>query len=87
MMLGELDRRNYSQPTRRAYLFRVEQFARHFHRSPEQLGLDRVRDYQVYLLCVRNLRPNTVAVRLATLRFGSSPCLNHSRNANRQRVN
>lgn len=69
MMLDELERRNYSQATRRAYLLGVEQFAKHFQRSPDQLGLDHVRDYQVHLFRVRKLTPATVAVRLAALRF------------------
>ena len=69
MMLDELERRNYSQTTRRAYLLGVEQFAKHFHRSPDQLNLDHIRDYQAHLFRVRNLEPNTVAVRLAALRF------------------
>jgi len=69
MMLDELERRNYSQTTRRAYLVGVEQFAKHFHRSPEQLGLDDIRDYQAHLFRVRKLKPATVAVRLAALRF------------------
>ena len=49
-MLDELERRNYSQTTRRAYLLGVEQFARHFNRPPDQLGLDHIRDYQAYVL-------------------------------------
>src|SRR3974390_2857333 len=69
MMLDELERRNYSQTTRRAYLLGVEQFAKHFHRSPDQLGLDHIRDYQAHLFRVRKLKANTVAVRLAALRF------------------
>lgn len=69
MMLDELERRNYSQTTRRAYLLGVEQFAKHFHRSPDRLGLNHIRDYQTYLFRVRKLKPNTVAVRLAALRF------------------
>ena len=69
MMLDELERRNYSQTTRRAYLLGVEQFAKHFQRPPDQLGLDHIRDYQVYLFRVRKLQPATVAVRLAALRF------------------
>ena len=48
MMLDELERRNYSQTTRRQYLLGVEQFAKHFHRSPDQLGLDHIRDYQAH---------------------------------------
>ena len=69
IMLDELERRNYAQTTRRAYLLGVEQFAKHFNRPPDQLGLDHVRDYQVYLFRVRKLRPATVVVRLAALRF------------------
>jgi integrase/recombinase XerD len=69
MMLDELERRNYSQTTRRAYLLGVEQFARHFRRSPDQLGLHHVRDYQLHLFRVRKLTPATIAVRLAALRF------------------
>src|SRR3974377_311742 len=69
MMLDDMRRRNSSHTTRRASRLGVEQFAKHFHRSPDQLGLDHVRDYQVYLFRVRKLQPNTVAVRLAALRF------------------
>ena len=69
MMLDELERRNYSQTTRRAYLLGVEQFAKHFGRSPDRLGLDHIRDYQVHLFRVKKLKPASVAVRLAALRF------------------
>jgi site-specific recombinase XerD len=69
MMLDELERRNYTQSTRRAYLMGVADFARHFHRSPDQLGLDDVRDYLVQLFRVRKLKANTIAVRVAALRF------------------
>ena len=50
MMLEELQRRNYSQTTVKAYLKIVESFANHFHRSPDQLGSAEIRSYQVYLL-------------------------------------
>jgi hypothetical protein len=69
MMLDELERRNYSQSTQRAYLWGVADFARHFHRSPDQLGLDHVREYQVELFRVRRLGAATVAVRTAALRY------------------
>jgi integrase/recombinase XerD len=59
----------YSQATRRTYLLGVEQFAKHFHRSPDRLGLDHIRDYQTHLFRVCKLKANTVAVRLAALRF------------------
>jgi site-specific recombinase XerD len=69
MMLDELERRNYTQNTKRAYLQAVADFARHFHRSPEQLGLDHIRDYQVHLFRARKLKPNSVSVHVAALRF------------------
>ena len=69
MMLDELERRNYTQSTQRAYLLGVTDFARHFHRCPDQLGLDHVREYQVELFRVRKLSAATVAARIAALRF------------------
>ena len=77
MMLNELERRNYSQTTRKAYLLGVEHFAKHFHRSPDRLGLDHVRDYQTHLFRVCKLKANTVAVRLAALRFLFVAVLKH----------
>jgi hypothetical protein len=38
MMLEELQRRNYSRSTTTAYIRTVEDFARYFKRSPDQLG-------------------------------------------------
>jgi hypothetical protein len=36
MMVEELERRNYSQGTTRCYVHAVADFARYFHRSPDQ---------------------------------------------------
>ena len=44
-MLDELQRRNYSPNTVRSYIHAMEEFAKYFHRSPDQLGQDHVRDY------------------------------------------
>ena len=69
MMLDELERRNYSKNTGRVYLHAVTDLARHFHRSPDQLGLDHVRDYQVHLSRVRKLKPNSIRAYVEGLRF------------------
>ena len=49
-MLEELQRRNYADSTARYYVRAVEQFARHFGKSPDKLGLEHLRTYQAYLL-------------------------------------
>jgi integrase/recombinase XerD len=69
MMLEELQCRNYSPATARAYLRAVEEFARYFHRSPDQLGPDHIRQYQAYLFRERKLAANSVIQRLGALRF------------------
>ena len=69
LMLDELQRRNYSPETVRSYLHAVEAFARHFRRSPEQLGPDHVREYQVHLFRDRKLSARTIAGQTAALRF------------------
>jgi len=69
LMLEELERRNYSQATVRAYMAAVEDFARYFHRRPDQLGPDHIRQYQAYLFRERKLTANSVTQRLGALRF------------------
>jgi Phage integrase, N-terminal SAM-like domain len=68
MMLDELEPRNYSQNTRRVYLYAMAEFARQSHLSPAELGLDHIRDHQGHLL--REPRPNSVSVHVeATITF------------------
>jgi len=69
LMLEELQRRNYSQTTVNSYLKIVESFAKHFGRSPDQLGPEQIRTYQVYLLNERKLGVRTVGHCTAALRF------------------
>lgn len=68
-MLEELQRRNYSKATTRAYIGAVERFARHFGKPPDQLGPDHIRQYQAHLLRDRKLKPGTVVAQVAALRF------------------
>ena len=68
-MLEELQRRNYSQTTVKAYLHSVEAFAKHFQRPPDQLGPEQIRSYQVYLLKERKMGVRTVGLHTAALRF------------------
>src|SRR5258708_4162380 len=68
-MVEELERRNYAQTTIDCYLHTVEHFSRYFHRSPDQLGPEHIREYQAALFKKWKLAPNTVNQRLAALRF------------------
>jgi site-specific recombinase XerD len=75
MMLEELQRRNYAETTIDCYVRTVEDFSRHFHCAPDRLGPRHIREYQVELFQKRKLSPNTVAQRLAALRFFYSKTL------------
>jgi len=61
--------RNLALNTQRSYLEQVSRFARHFHKSPEQLGPEDIRAYQIYLTNEKNLAPSSVIIAVAALRF------------------
>ena len=69
MMLEELQRRNYAQTTVEAYTHALREFAQYFHRPPDQLGPEHIRQFQLYLLRDRKLAANTVKQRVAAVRF------------------
>jgi integrase/recombinase XerD len=68
-MLEELQRRNYSSETTRAYLFAVKDFAGYFGKRPDQLGQEHLRQYQLHLLNDRKLAVETIVGRISALRF------------------
>ena len=49
-MLQDLQLRNYSPHTISAYVRCVADFARHFNQSPDQLGPEQIRAYQLFLV-------------------------------------
>jgi site-specific recombinase XerD len=67
-MLEELQRRDYSQSTARIYLHVISDFAKHFRRSPDTLGPEQIRQYQLHLFH-RQLSPYTIRQHTAALRF------------------
>ena len=69
MTLDEIARRNYTEGTTRIYLATIEDFARYFHRSPDQLGPEQVRQYTAHLFRDKKLSENTVNQRVGALRF------------------
>lgn len=68
-MLEELQRRNYSAGTIRLYLRHVAEFAQHFHRSPDQLGAEDIRQYQLFLIQQKKLAWSSYNQIVCALRF------------------
>src|SRR5215813_9867073 len=68
-MLEDLQLRNYSAHTIRAYLHCVADFARHFRTSPEHLGPEHVRTYQLFLVQEKQVSWTTVVQTVCALRF------------------
>lgn len=68
-MIHDLMIRNYSPETLRHYVDAVANFARHFGRSPDRLGADAVRAYQIHLVEERKLSFTTLKIAVCGLRF------------------
>ena len=68
-MIEDMGVRNLARNTQLAYLQQVSAYARHFHRSPDELGPEQIRDYQVYLTQTRKLTASTLSVATGALRF------------------
>src|SRR5438094_7259121 len=54
-MIEDMKVRNLAPLTQAAYVHQVSMFARHFVRSPEALGPEEIRAYQVYLATEKKL--------------------------------
>ena len=55
-MLEDLQIRNYSPNTVAAYIRGVAEFAKHFGKSPELLGPEQIREYQLHLIKEKGYR-------------------------------
>jgi len=65
----QLQRRNYSSDTVRLCIQHVAKFAQHFHRSPDQLGAEHIRQYQVFLIQEKKLAWSSYNQIISALRF------------------
>jgi integrase/recombinase XerD len=68
-MTEDMQVRNLAPNTQMSYVQQVSLFARHFNKSPELLGPEDIRAYQVYLTNERKLAPGSVLIAVAALRF------------------
>ena len=68
-MIEDMQVRNLSKCTQESYVRQVSLFARHFKKSPELLGPEQIRTYQIYLMNEKKLAPISIMVAISALRF------------------
>src|SRR5918995_338086 len=68
-MTEDMQVRNLALNTQMSYVQQVSLFARHFDKSPEALGPEDIRAYQVYLTNERKLAPGSILIAVSALRF------------------
>ena len=67
--IEDMQVRNFSPVTQASYTREVSGFARYFNKSPELLGPEQIRAYQVYLTNERKLGIVSISVATSALRF------------------
>ena len=68
-MTEDMQVRNLELNTQTSYVQQVSLFARHFDKSPELLGPDDIRAYQIYLTNEKKLATSSILTAVAALRF------------------
>ncbi len=68
-MLEDLQIRNYSPNTVAAYIRGVAEFAKHFGKSPELLGPEQIREYQLHLIKEKGVSLSSYIQAVCGLRF------------------
>jgi len=68
-MIEDMQLRNLTPATQRNYLHHVIGFAKYFNRSPAELDIEAVRQYQLYLLNERKLSAETINQYISSMRF------------------
>src|ERR1039458_10565246 len=68
-MIEDMRLRNFAPTPQRSYIHYVAQFAQYFHRSPAELDLEAVRQYQLFLTQERKLSPESVNTFVSAVQF------------------
>jgi integrase/recombinase XerD len=68
-MIEDMQIRNLAVHTQNTYVLQVSMFARHFSKSPERLGPEEIRTYQVYLTNEKKLAITSILIAICALRF------------------
>jgi len=68
-MLDDLRLRGFAPKTQDAYLGAVRQLAAHFHKSPDQITEEELRQYFLFLQEVKRVAPSTFTIALTGIKF------------------
>ena len=68
-MIDDMTVRNFAPNTILCYLKQVSYFAQHFGKSPDRLGPEEIRSYQIYLAKERKVGISSRTVAVSALRF------------------
>ena len=68
-MIEDMRIRNFATTTQRSYIHYVAHFAKYFHHSPDELDLEAVRQYQLYLSQERKLSPQSINTFVSAVQF------------------
>ena len=68
-MVEDMQIRNLAVSTQESYTQQVSLFARYFQKSPELLGPEQIRAYQLYLTNEKKLSTGSIVVAISALRF------------------
>ena len=71
-MTEDMQIRNLAVHTQNTYLLQVALFARHFNKSPELLGPEQIRTYQVYLTNEKKLATSSILIATCNAPFRAS---------------
>jgi integrase/recombinase XerD len=68
-MIEDMQIRNLAVNTQKVYVQQVSQFAQYFQKSPERLGPEQIRAYQLYLTNKKKLSTGSITIAISALRF------------------
>jgi len=68
-MIDDMQLRNLAARTQKNYIAHVAGFAKYFGTSPDELDIEAVRQYQLYLLNQRKLSPESVNQYVSSVKF------------------
>ncbi len=73
-MIEDMQIRNLTTNTQRAYVAQIVRFAGHFRKSPDLLGPAEIRAYLIHLTQERRLAASSIIVAVSALRFLPPRC-------------